>query len=148
MSQTRRKARQLAVQALYQWQVSANELSDIENQFREENSQNNGQIDWTYFNDLLTGVARELPAVDETLSSYLDRSVEDISEVERVVLRLALYELKFRSDVPYKVIINEAINLAKKFGSEQGHRYVNGILDQAAQTLRAIEVGADNKKTS
>ncbi len=133
----RTRARRLAMQALYQWDISGNNLSDIEAQFVEEEGFDKADAD--YFNELLHKVPAMLDEVEESFSPYLDRPVNEIDPVERAVLRMASYELLTRIDVPYRVIINEAVNLTKKFGAEQAHKYINGVLDQTARKLRAVE---------
>lgn len=133
----RTRARRLAMQALYQWDMSDNSLSDIEAQFVEEEGFEKADAD--YFSELLHRVPAKLDEIEAAFAPYLDRPVREIDPVERAVLRMASYELMTRIDVPYKVIINEAVNLTKKFGAEQAHKYVNGVLDQAARKLRAVE---------
>jgi N utilization substance protein B len=133
----RTRARRLAMQALYQWDMSGNNLSDIEAQFVEEEGFDKADAD--YFHELLHEVPAKLDVVEEAFVSYLDRPIKEIDPVERAVLRMASYELMTRIDVPYKVIINEAVNLTKKFGAEQAHKYINGVLDHAARQLRAVE---------
>lgn len=133
----RTRARRLAMQALYQWDMSGNNLSDIEKQFIEEEGFDKADAD--YFNELLHKVPAMLDEVEEAFTPYLDRPIKEIDPVERAVLRMASYELLTRIDVPYKIIINEAVNLTKKFGAEQAHKYINGVLDQTARALRAVE---------
>ncbi len=133
----RTRARRLAMQALYQWDMSDNNLSDIEAQFIEEEGFEKADAD--YFSELLHKVPAKLDEIEASFAPFLDRPVKEIDPVERAVLRMASYELMTRIDVPYKVIINEAVNLTKKFGAEQAHKYVNGVLDQAARKLRAVE---------
>ncbi|MGS6553595.1 transcription antitermination factor NusB [Escherichia coli] len=122
----RRRARECAVQALYSWQLSQNDIADVEYQFLAE--QDVKDVDVLYFRELLAGVA--------TNTAYLDGLLEELGQVEKAVLRIALYELSKRSDVPYKVAINEAIELAKSFGAEDSHKFVNGVLDKAAPVIR------------
>ncbi|GAB3297945.1 transcription antitermination factor NusB [Pseudidiomarina andamanensis] len=131
----RRKARKLAVQAIYSWQLSQNSMSDIEAQFLTDND--TSKVDVDYFLALVRGVAGQSSTLDEALEPFLDRPFKDLDQVERAVLRLAAYELRERLDVPYKVAINEAIELAKAFGADDSHRFVNGVLDKAIDSLRA-----------
>lgn len=131
----RRKARKLAVQAIYSWQLSQNSMSDIEAQFLTDND--TSKVDVDYFLALVRGVAGQSSTLDEALEPFLDRPFKDLDHVERAVLRLAAYELRERLDVPYKVAINEAIELAKAFGADDSHRFVNGVLDKAIDSLRA-----------
>ncbi|GAB6139963.1 transcription antitermination factor NusB [Methylosoma difficile] len=140
MSQARTHARQAAVQALYQWQMTGQNLSQIEVQFHEEDRLKDAQKN--YFTELFHGVPEHLDEIDEILTQFVDRQVDMIDPVERAVLRLGTYELMYRLDMPYRVIINESINLAKHFGADGSHRYVNGILDKVAQQKRAVEVKA------
>lgn len=131
----RRKARRLAIQAVYSWQLSQNSISDIEAEFLTEND--TSKVDVDYFQDLIRGVATQANSLDGALSPFTDRPFADLDQIERAVLRVAAYELKFRVDVPYKVIMNEAIELAKAFGADDSHRFVNGVLDKAVDSLRA-----------
>lgn len=130
----RRKARKLAVQAIYSWQLSENSVVDIEATFLTDNDVS--KIDVDYFLDLLRGVTSQAKSLDTAIEPFLDRPAKDLDHVERAVLRLASYELRDRPDVPYKVAINEAIELAKSFGADDSHRFVNGVLDKAIDTLR------------
>ena len=97
--------------------------------------------DVDYFKDLVAGTAARCAEIDGRLAPFLDRGVTEVDPIERAVLRLATYELIHRIDVPYRVVINEAIDIAKRFGAEYGHTYVNGVLDRAARELRAPEYG-------
>jgi len=133
----RTRARRLAVQALYQWDLSGSSLSEIEVQFLED--EDFSKADKDYFHELLHQVPARLDEVEQAFTSFLDRPLDEIDPVERAVLRMASYELMARIDVPYKVIINESVNLTKKFGAEQAYKYINGVLDQTARRLRAVE---------
>ncbi len=133
----RTRARRLAMQALYQWDLSAGTLSEIEVQFLED--EDFSKADKDYFHELLHEVPARLDEVEQAFTSYLDRPLGEIDPVERAVLRMASYELMARLDVPYKVIINESVNLTKKFGAEQAYKYINAVLDQTARRLRAVE---------
>ncbi|HIP52434.1 MAG TPA: transcription antitermination factor NusB [Chromatiales bacterium] len=137
MTSKRSKAREQAVQALYQWQLTGQNLDEIDAQFLEEPDAL--KIDVPYFKLLLHEVPKHLGTLDEQLREFLDRAIENVDPVERAVLRLGAYELIYRPEVPYRVVINEAVELAKTFGSEQGHRYVNGVLDKLAQKVRSVE---------
>jgi N utilization substance protein B len=125
------------LQALYQWQMTGQDTHEIETQFRED--ENASKSDFGYFSQLLRGVAGKADELDASLSGQLDRPIEAVDPVERAILRVAAYELAYRPEVPYKVIINEAVDLAKRFGAEQGHRFVNGVLDKLAARLRPAE---------
>lgn len=140
MSSKRSQARNHAVQALYQWQVTGQDIGSITNQFLAE--QDNGTFEVAYFRDLLQGVPTHLKQLDDALRPHLDRSIESVDLVERAILRLGVYELAEHPEVPYRVVINESVELAKTFGAEQGHKYINGVLDKVAQDLRAVEVKA------
>jgi N utilization substance protein B len=146
MSQARSLARRSAVQALYQWQVTRLDLREIERQFVEEHGLGKAEVE--FFTELLHGVPARLDAIDEALGDYVDRAIADIDPVERAILRIGTYELLFRPDVPYRVVLNECITLAKSFGAAQSHKYVNGILDKIAHRKRDVEVAADRAKRS
>ena len=124
----RRKARRLAVQAIYSWQLSGNNIADVEHEFLTEQSLDG--VDVAYFRELFAGVATKKTQLDELIIPHLDRPIEEVSPVEKAIVRLAAYELTFRKDVPFKVAINEAIELAKAFGADESHKFVNGLLDK------------------
>lgn len=130
----RRRARECAVQALYSWQLSKNDIADVELQFLSE--QDVKDVDIAYFRELLSGVAVNAASLDALMVPVLSRQIEELGQVERAVLRIALFELSKRDDVPYKVAINEAIELAKTFGAADSHKFVNGVLDKVAPTVR------------
>ncbi len=137
---TRKKARQLLVQALYQWQLAGGGPVAIEAQFRADNDLR--KVDVDYFHDLLHGILAAVDELDATYARYLDRGLHELDPVSRALLRIGTYELLHRIDIPYRVAINEAVNLAKAFGPEDAHRYVNGILDKVAAASRKLEVAA------
>lgn len=124
----RRKARRLAVQAIYSWQLSGNNIADVEHEFLTEQSLDG--VDVAYFRELFAGVATKKTQLDEQFAPFLDRPIDEVSPVEKAIVRLATYELAFRKDVPFKVAINEAIELAKAFGADDSHKFVNGLLDK------------------
>lgn len=130
----RRKARGLAVQAIYSWQLSQNHVSDIEQQMLLDNDVS--KIDVDYFQEIVRGVAAHYKEIDVALAPYTERPFEEVDQIEKAIIRLSAYELKYRTDVPYKVAINEGIELAKKFGADDSHRFVNGVLDKAVKDLR------------
>ncbi len=136
----RRKARRAAMQALYQWDLSGGSASEIEAQFRAEQPMEG--VDLDYFAELLRGTLAEVAALDEAIARHVDRPLAQVDPVERAILRLAAYELAHRLEVPYRVVIDEAVELAKRFGAENGHRFVNGVLDRLARELRAVETAA------
>ncbi len=140
MSRKRSQARSHAVQALYQWQMTDGNVAAIVKQFREANPGDG--YDHAYFQELLSGVTGNLTRLDALLSPHLDRSINSLDLVERGLLRLGTYELADKPEIPYKVVINEAVELAKVYGAEQSHKYVNGVLDKVAQQTRAMEVKA------
>lgn len=137
MSQARTNARKAAVQALYQWQMTGQNLSLIEQHFAEEAWLKDAQT--SYFKELFHGVPEHLEEIDHALTEFVDRPVDAIDLVERAILRIGTYELLFRLNMPYKVVLNESINLAKCFGADGSHKYINGILDKIAQQKRNIE---------
>ena len=143
--QARSLARRSAVQAIYQWQLTSYDLSEIERQFIEEHGLGNADVE--YFNELLHEIPKRLDEVDKALSEFIDRSIASIDPVERAVLRIGAYELLFRLELPYKVVLNECINLAKEFGAAHGHKYINGILDRIAHKNRAVEITAFGNKS-
>ena len=133
----RARARRFAMQALYQWDMSGTALHDIRNQFLE--SEDFSRTDRDYFIELFNNVTKQVEIIDDNLVKFLDRPLSRLDPVERAILRIAVYELLSRPDIPYRVVINEAVQLTKKFGAEQGHAFVNGVLDRAAHAFRTIE---------
>ena len=133
----RRKARHFGLQALYQWTLSGASAADIEAEFRIDNDFQH--TDGEYFSAVLKGVVRDVDALEALFSPALDRKLEELDPIERNLLRLGTFELRDRIDVPYKVVINEAVALAKKFGATDSHRYINGVLDKVARDLRTVE---------
>ena len=136
----RSRARRRALQAVYAWQMSGTGAREVIAQFAHEQAKE--PADLAYFEDLVRGVDEHRKDLDTALAPFLDRDIEQVDAIERAVLRLAAYELRHRPDVPYRVVINEAIEIAKRFGAEHGHTYVNGVLDHAAADWRSVEVGA------
>ncbi len=136
---TRTGARRCALQALYQWQATGQLIEAIERQFLENRLVDGARLD--YFTQLVHGVIDHLEAIDAALTEFADRPVEEIDPVERAILRLAAYELLYRWEVPYRAVLNEAINLAKVFGAtHKSYRYVNGVLDRLAHKVRTHEI--------
>jgi len=133
----RSRARRRATQALYAWQISGNSMQRVIDEFQHE--QDMEVADLGYFEDLLRGVDKHCAEIDAGLAPFLDRDMAQVDPIERAVLRLAAYELRWRIDVPYRVVLNEAIEVTKRFGAEHGHTYVNGVLDKAAREWRATE---------
>lgn len=138
LAKRRSGARETAMQALYQWMISGNDLTEIETQFHAE--QNMAKVDVEYFHDLLHGVPAQCSEIDALLQPYINRQDEMLDPVEQSILRIACWELSNRLDVPYQVVIKEAIHLARAFGSAQSHKFVNGVLDKLARQCRAAEV--------
>ncbi len=136
----RSRARRRALQAVYAWQMAGGTAQQVIAQFAHEQAHEIADLE--YFDDLVRGVLRLAPSLDEALSGFIDRDMAQVDQVERAALRIAAYELLHRPDVPYRVVINEAIDSTKRFGSEHGHTYVNGVLDKAAAEWRAVEFNA------
>ncbi|SPP32354.1 N utilization substance protein B [Arsenophonus endosymbiont of Aleurodicus floccissimus] len=130
----RHRARACAVQAIYSWQLSGNSIADVEVEFLSE--QDMSDVNVTYFRELLNGVSTHVLELDKKMAPYLSRQLGELGQVEKAVLRLAMFELCYRDDVPYKVAINEAIELAKVFGAEESHKFINGALDKVVATVR------------
>lgn len=130
----RRKARELAVQAVYSWQLSENEIADVEAHFLTENAKRRFEIE--FFQKLFRGVTAKASELDELMEPHLERPLDDIDHVEKAILRVAIYELSDCLDVPYRVVINEAIELAKGFAADDSHKFVNGVLDKAVKLIR------------
>ena len=136
----RSRARRRALQAVYAWQLSGNRIEGVIDQFRHE--QDMQIADLGYFEALVRGVAQAHAELDAAILPFLDRTLDRVDPIERAVLRIAAWELRERIDVPYRVVINEALETTKRFGSEHGHTYVNGVLDKLAAQWRAVEYGA------
>lgn len=130
----RRRARECAVQALYSWAVSQNSPEIVELNFMTE--QDMKGVDTPYFRKLFRQTVENVEAVEHTMQGYLDRGLAELDPIEKAILRLAVYELQFEADVPYKVVINEAIEVAKVFGADESHKYINGVLDKIAPVVR------------
>ena len=134
----RSRSRRRALQAVYAWQMTSSPITKVIEQF--QNEQDMEIADLEYFEDLVRGVAQYHDELDIKLEKYLDRTLVQVDPIERAVLLIAAYELCHRPDVPYRVVINEAIETSKRFGADQGHTYVNGVLDKAAADWRATEM--------
>jgi len=132
----RQKARRLALQGLYSWGMTGNDIKQIELDLATSNKMN--EVDTEYFQALLQ-ITNDIDTVDTAIKPYLGRLPEELDPIEKAILRIATYELLERVDVPFKVVINEAIELAKTFGAEESHRFINGALDKAVKTLRKHE---------
>ncbi|MES2604346.1 MAG: transcription antitermination factor NusB [Pseudomonadota bacterium] len=132
----RKRARDLLVQALYQWQIGGADAKTVEAEFRADNGR---KTDWDFFHDALSYIAENTSTIDQLYASYLDRELKQLDPIEFGLLRLGIYELSQRIDVPYRVVINEYVDLAKKYGAAESHKFINGVLDKAARKLRAVE---------
>jgi len=141
VAKARGKSRRLAMQAIYQWQMTGDNISDIKQQFFDEN--NMAKLDSAFFSEMVSGVASSISEIDPLLEKYMSRSVESVDPVERSILRLASYEFINRLDVPYRVVLNEAVNITKEFCAENSHTFVNAVLDKVAKEIRHIEVQSD-----
>ena len=141
----RHKARHYAMQALYQWQMADATLADIEAEFREE--YDFSKVDGDYFHALVHEVPDKLDDIEALYAPYMvARELDELGPVERALLRIATFELMERIDVPYKVVINEAVTLAKKFGAQDSHKFINGVLDQTARQVRQVEINGEAAK--
>lgn len=134
----RHKARKLALQAIYQWQYTYHPTSELTQQHLE--TANPKKVDIAYCAELINSTIHNISIIDQQLALCLDRDIDLLNPVVRAALRLSTYELIYRLDTPYKVIINEALEITKTFGSEDGYKYVNGVLDKMAKQIRANEV--------
>ncbi|NNF96716.1 MAG: transcription antitermination factor NusB [Halobacteria archaeon] len=136
----RTRARRLAMQGLYEWQVSDNKPSEIETQYLIEKETD--KVDVAYFRELISKIPLHCEELDGHIAPLISRPLDEVDLVELAVLRLGTYELLYHPEIPYRVVINEAVELAKMFGADQGHRFVNGIMDRLAASLRTVEVQA------
>jgi N utilization substance protein B len=134
----RRWARRFALQGLYQWELSKSEISAIEAQFIDDENAN--KVDWEYFREIIYAMPNQINEIDGYINRYISRKITKVDPVELSVLRVATYELLKRQDVPYRVILNEALELTKSFGATEGHKFVNGILDKIAREVRTAEM--------
>ncbi|GKT12135.1 MAG: transcription antitermination protein NusB [Thiomicrorhabdus sp.] len=139
----RTQSRRVALQALYVWEMTNEEPTVIIKNFNEDGLLE--ALDFDLFKELLTQVSNQAVALDELYSGYLDRSVSMIDPIERAVMRIGSYELQTKPEIPYRVVINECVELTKRFGAEEGHKFVNGILDKVAKQLRTLEFEAKSK---
>ncbi len=136
----RRLARRLALQVLYQWLMSGDELVAIAAQTEALSSMD--KIDKAYFKRLIFGIETQLTEIESAFSVFLDRPLQQLNPIEHTILRMSAYELLYVPEIPFKIILDESVNLARTFGAEEGHRYVNGVLHHLAQKVRAIEIEA------
>jgi len=139
-SQMRSASRRLALQAVYQWQMNQSAVSEIETQFVMD--QDMDSCDKVYFREILQGVTASAKKLDNLFEELLDRPLSELDPIELAIMRIGSFELSQRLDVPYRVAINESVELAKGFGATESHKYVNGILDKLAQRVRREEIAA------
>ena len=137
----RRKGRRYAVQGIYQWQLTDNDPASIYESMLVDVNLN--KTDLPYMEELITKIPVHIEEIDETLEPKLSRKLSEVDLVERAILRIAVYELIKHPEIPYKVVINEAIEQAKTFGAEDGHKFVNGVLDRVCEDVRSVEVKAN-----
>jgi N utilization substance protein B len=137
-SQARRFARERALQALYQWEVSKGQSSDVRTQFLDE--QDMSRVDVDYFVMLFNGVSHQPQDLDDAMKESLDRDINELDPIERAVLRIATFEFTQCPDIPARVVINEGIEITKRFGADKGHTYINAVLDKLAKEVRALEM--------
>ena len=133
------KARRNTVQALYEWFMTGKDVADVIAEF-ESDKQKLAKTDIEYFKCLLTGTIKNTQALDDRISKLLDRNVDELDAIERAILHIGCYELEHHIEIPWRVVVNESIELAKLFGAEESHKYINGILDKIAHDLRSTEI--------
>jgi N utilization substance protein B len=133
------RARRSVVQALYQWSMSGNDMRTVIREFELDRTELN-RADIDYFREILKGIEQHQQDIETELQDLLDRPLAELDPVEKSILCLGMYELKHHPEIPWRVVLNEAIELAKMFGAEQSHKYVNGILDKAARQIRTVEL--------
>ncbi len=136
----RTRARELLLQALYQKQIAGHDRRELVSQFREQVAYQ--RVDQEFFEELLKGICETQAALEQTIDGLIDRPLDQLDPVEFGILLIGVYELQSRIDIPYRVVINECVNLARRFGALDGHKYINACLDAAAQSLREVEVKA------
>ncbi len=136
----RTRSRELVLQALYQKQIAGHECSELLSQFREQTAY--ARVDQDFFEEMLTSICKSETDLNASIAEVADRPLEQLDPVERAVLLIGVFELRERTDIPFRVVINEGVNLAKRFGAIDGHKYINACLDNAAQSFRQIEIGA------
>jgi N utilization substance protein B len=136
-------ARRAALQALYTWQMMGNSPVEILQYFAQEDLLEGA--DFPLFKQLVLEVSEQAEELDQHFLAFIDRDIKRIDPVEKAVLRIACYELKHSLEIPYRVVINEAVELAKRFGAEESHKYINGVLDRVAKRLRSVEQLEDSK---
>lgn len=141
----RSKARRFAVQAIYQWLMTEDDIKEITAQFFTDHEMGK-KTDTDYFTTLLQGAVNQRDTLHQALTPHIQRELDELDPVEHAILLLAAYEMKDHIEVPYRVVINEAVELSKLFGSSDGHKFVNGVLDKLAADMRTVEVEARKKQ--
>jgi len=141
---SRRRSRELALQGIYQWRLTSDDQEQIEKQIRAEKRM--GRYDAEFFSKLLRGALTQHADLEAVIAVHLDRPLDELSPVEFAVLLIGAYELIYLPEIPYRVVINEAVELAKTFGGTDGHKFVNGVLDKVAAQVRTVEVRGDSGK--
>lgn len=136
----RTRARELLLQALYQKQIAGHDRRELLSQFREQVAYE--RVDQEFFEELLRAICDSQAELEQTIATFIDRPLEQLDPVELGILLIGVYELQSRIDIPYRVVINECVNLARRFGAIDGHKYINACLDAAAQSLREVEIRA------
>ena len=136
----RTRARELMVQALYQKQIAGHSTAELVKQYREDNAY--GRVDQEFFDELFPLISNAQEDIEKKIDALIDRPLDQLDPIELSILLIGVHELEARIDIPYKVVINEGVNLAKRFGSTDGHKYINACLDVAAKSLREVEVQA------
>jgi N utilization substance protein B len=131
----RSRTRDLIVQALYQMQITGHSVAELEEQFRERPDYQ--RVDKAYFDELLSGILEHTASLEDSIDEFTDRPIAQLDPVEKGILLLGFYELRSQQDVPFKVVINESVNLAKRFGAVDGHKYINAVLDRAVKKFRS-----------
>jgi len=139
-------SRRLAMQALYQWQMTGQSFAELRNQYTTDEGY--PEVDPEYFQQLLQGVVEGATELDGMLGEWIDRPVAQLDPVEHAVLLIGLQELRQHPEVPYRVVLNEGVELAKKFGATEGHKFINAVLDRAARRLRAAEQQAGAQRST
>lgn len=142
-SRARSLARKLAMQALYQWQLTQQSTAEIKQQYLE--SDDSAGVDEDHFVELLTQAIARNPEITAALTPFIDRPLEQLDPVEAAILMIGMYELQQRLDIPYRVVINEGVDLCKRFGATDAHKYINAVLDRAAREIRAAERGSGDR---
>jgi len=137
----RRMARRKALQAIYQWQMNGGNLADIRQQFSESQADMH-KADPDYFIELVDEVPKALTLLDALILPHIDREMDQVDPVERAILRLSTYELRYRLEIPYRVVINEWLELSKLFGADQSHKFINGVLDKVSKQARKSEISS------